>query len=714
MDEANRQNQQAHLSLRILLAATLILHGLGFYQFILPAYETGVLFVSRPWQLVLGLGILTLLTELLMSILSWTPMGRKIENLFNRFSANLSNFGWLDVVGAAFLIALLTFLVYGSVFGVHLPGYTVIASLFWLVSVGVCLLLKSWSLHRASVFRLSWTAYLGIALLLTAFGYRVASFLPDISTFPFTLSWSETSRFYYASLFFSKQIYGITTPLPVLHPSRYLLQSVPFLLPSSPLWLHRAWQVFLWIGITTVTSLTLVKRLAIQNPIWRWCLSIWTVLFLLIGPVYYHLQVPAILVLIGFNSVSKDSPRLRFLTNLGTILLSSIWAGISRVNWFPMPGLLAAALYLLEEPYSGPQSLPATGAGPSLDKSSLRRWLRYTLPPVTWVILGTGAAFAAQAVYVFWSGNPASEFTSSFSSGLLWYRLWPNPTYPMGILPGIFIVSLPPVWLAWQRLKGSRPSLPTWRSISVWRFLGLVSAGVVLLIGGLIVSVKIGGGSNLHNLDAYMVYLLLVTSYFYFRRATPDKQTQIDIEIQGNVFETINFHPQSWFQSIGISAAVAVAVIFSVLGRGPVSALPDQKQVDQALSIIIRRTEAAGQSGREVLFISNRHLITFHLIRGLTLIPDYERVFLMEMAMAGNSDYLDRFHNDLKEHRFAMIVSEPLFLREKDEDFIFSEENNAWVQQISRYILCYYQEDRREKAVSIQLFAPRAETGECP
>ena len=48
-----------------------------------------------------------------------------------------------------------------------------------------------------------------------------------------------------------------------------------------------------------------------------------------------------ILVLWGFDAT-------HFWRNLVLVLVASLWAGISRVNWLPVPGMLAAALYLLE------------------------------------------------------------------------------------------------------------------------------------------------------------------------------------------------------------------------------------------------------------------------------------------------------------------------------------------------------------------------------
>jgi len=63
----------------------------------------------------------------------------------------------------------------------------------------------------------NWGKYLATSVLLIAFCAKIATFFPEVSTYPFSLGWSEASRYYYASLFLSKQIYGIDTPPSVLH-----------------------------------------------------------------------------------------------------------------------------------------------------------------------------------------------------------------------------------------------------------------------------------------------------------------------------------------------------------------------------------------------------------------------------------------------------------------------------------------------------------------
>ena len=80
---------------------------------------------------------------------------------------------------------------------------------------------------------------------------------------------------------------------------------------------------------------------------------------------------------------------------------------------------------------------------------------QYLVKPLMWGVLGLGIAFAGQAFYIFISGyKDTSLFHSSLTSSLLWNRLLPSPAFPLGILPGIILISLP-LWLGlWFALRG--------------------------------------------------------------------------------------------------------------------------------------------------------------------------------------------------------------------------------------------------------------------
>lgn len=86
----------------------------------------------------------------------------------------------------------------------------------------------------------------------------------------------------------------------------------------------------------------------------------------------------------------------------------------------------------------------------------------------------------------------------------------------------------------------------------------------------------------------------------------------------------------------------------------------------------------------------------------------------MEMAMAGNTGYLNHFRDDLKNHRFALIITEPLSQVQKEGPENFGAENNAWVKQVSKNIFCYYTPIKTLRATQVQLLAPNPDSKDCP
>jgi hypothetical protein len=535
----------------------------------------------------------------------------------------------------------------------------------------------------AYLFHMAWpNKTWNMAFIITALGYtaayKLASFLPDISSYPFSLAWSEASRYYYASLWLSRQIYGFFVPPSVLHPSRYLLQSIPFIFQNSSLWLSRFWQVALWITGATLTSWLLVRRLELpaqrKSLVFSLSLVLWGFLFIFQGPVYYHLLFMAILVLWGFD-------KAHFWRSLTVVLVASLWAGLSRVNWLPVPGLLAAVIYLMET------------------RKEDRSLLKYLLAPAVWVLVGTLAGFASQEAYQHWSGNPVAWFGSSFSSDLFWYRLLPNPTYPLGIFPSAVLVSLPLAGLIILKIARG------WHQYHFIRILGLALVLGVLFAGGVIVSVKIGGGSNLHNLDAYLILLMVIGSYIYFDRFRPEKATAAD----ENDEENKNPAPGSlsrYAENLFLAVALVIPMYFTLSSGGQ---LPthDFQAAQEALQGINNTAQQTVKQGGEVLFITQRQLLTFNYIKNVPLVPDYELVFLMEMAMSGNSSYLDLFHDDIANQRFSMIVSEPLVIQYQGRSHSFGEENDTWVTNVSEPVLCYYEPSVEFEAVNVVLYVPR-------
>jgi len=109
----------------------------------------------------------------------------------------------------------------------------------------------------------------------------------------------------------------------------------------------------------------------------------------------------------------------------------------------------------------------------------------------------------------------------------------------------------------------------------------------------------------------------------------------------------------------------------------------------------------------EVLFLDQRQLLTFGIIKDVQLVPDYEKKYVMDMAMAGNKLYFDEFYKDIEQKRFGLIISAPVNQAIKTEDDSFGEENNIWVEYVSKPLLKYYEPIYLDKKNNIQLLIPK-------
>jgi hypothetical protein len=520
----------------------------------------------------------------------------------------------------------------------------------------------------------TWQAGFACATILIGVTYEVLVRFNLVTTYPLSMGWSEGSRYYYASLFFSKWVYGESVPLSPLHPTRYFLQSIPFLIPSLGLPAHRFWQFLLWIVLTAGTAIVLSRRATFPaERAFRWLLAGWYFLYILRVGIYYHLEVIVILPLLF---VSAKHPW----RSLIAVIAASLWAGISRVNWFPMPALIAIAIYLLEVPLSTVAPLTFT------------RLVKYLAQPVLWLIAGLASALVAQAAYIPLSGNAgnADAFSSSFSSALLWDRLWPNETYGLGVLPGILIVTAPLLILL------VIAAVRMWKDIHVLRWLGWFGMVLALFAGSLVVSTKIGGGGDLHNMDAYAAMLGIIAVFFVGGRV--QKET-------GQPVEPV----RPW-------AVMTYALVMPLLFLIPLlSPYPRYKQeaIQSGYRQLVQTVNDLGKKG-PVLFINERQMVTFGDVN-VPLVPDYEVVTLMEMAMSGNQPYLDKFYSDLAHHRFAAIVATKQNKGIREEGAL-AEENNIWNSRISPYILCYYGPVLRvdSEITNVEVYVPETETANCP
>jgi hypothetical protein len=141
--------------------------------------------------------------------------------------------------------------------------------------------------------------------------------------------------------------------------------------------------------------------------------------------------------------------------------------------------------------------------------------------------------------------------------------------------------------------------------------------------------------------------------------------------------------------------------------------LHDPKISSEILGVVRTQAQEAAKQG-EVLFIQQRQLLTFGYIKNVPLVPDYEIVTLMEMAMSRNSEYMGKFYDDINKHRFALIVAAPQFTILKGSDYNFGEENDVWVRSVSVPILCEYEPTLTIPRINIQFLVPRGTPTDCP
>jgi len=410
-------------------------------------------------------------------------------------------------------------------------------------------------------------------------------------------------------------------------------------------------------------SWSLARRLLPGNRSRTLVVAGWVFIFLLPVPLLVHLQLCTLLTIWGVR------PEKPWRTSL-IVVLASIWAGMSRINWFPVPGVIAAFLYLLEVPYK-----------------QYRNGFDYLRKPVLWTLGGTLTAFASNVIYMRLSGNGTGvNFSSSLTSDLLWYRLLPNATYTDGILLDLLLLAGPVIAALILGIRQGRNALHP------LRLAGIVAALSVFLAGGLVVSAKIGGGSDLHNLDAFLILLIIAGGYFFFGRVASEQVERNPVDLRNPVLLSLLLITPIWM----IIRANANLFVW------------DKAQTNEKLGLIRQNVEAISRQGGQVLFISQRQLLTLKMV-DVPLVPEYEQDALMEMVMSHNRPYLDKFQADLRTQRFAAIVLETQNIHFYGRTRAFGEENDLWVREVSMPLLCYYRPQPVFDGLLTVVYIPRSQ-----
>lgn len=635
---------------RRVLFITVILTVGASYQFGRVGFAIGAIPASAKWLAVFSSGSLLAVLSGILLVLTFTSSFAPTFDALRRLEALALRWKAVNLFLFACTSLVLPYLVLGP-YGRLMEGFVIRLAVLWGLGLfGATLLRANWPGK-------SWLYWLAVTLLLEAAVYRAALYVPTISSYPFGLHYSESNTLYYASLMYAWRVYpGQELGLPVDNPSRYLIMGLPFMIPQIPLWAHRLWQALLWVGATFGTAWAMVRRLDARDRSTSLLWAAWGFLFIFQGPIYYHLLIAALVVLWGAETG-------KFWKTMAIVILASAWAGISRINWVPIPAALAATLYFLERPWEEEQSLWA-----------------YLRTPIVWGVAGVAAALTSLAAYARLSGAGTRLFLSSVGSPLLWYRLLPSATYRTGVsiaiaaasagLIGIFLLR------SFQRPRQVRPA----RSILLGGIL------LLLFVGGLVVSVKIGGGNNIHNFDAFLVHLMVVGSYYVFDRFAKDGQ-------ESSAASMISW---AW-----MSVILSIPILFAI-GQGDPPQKRNRQTAEAGLLRLQQIVDQAGEEDGEVLFIDHRHLIAFGLLEDVAMVPEYDKVLLMEMAMSGNSAYLQRFGADLEAARYHTVVANSLNTAYKDREEAFAEEDNAWTRQVTTRLVQHY-----EKAETIDIGSSR-------
>ena len=643
---------------RAVIAVTFLWALGALYEYVRLAIDEGVLLTSSRRLVGMWLGVFILILIVGLFLGTFIQKGKR----FPQFLDNLS--GWFlgkKILGAILISFITIILVFSvrSYFGRYFLTFFSRGAVLWVSLLLVYGLLAScWEWRH-------WGLPIASAWLLLGLGFHLSDFLATVSTMPFSLSWSEGSRMYYASLFFAERIYGKSAALPYFDASRHLLQSLPFVISGIPLWIHRLWQSLMWVGFPVIVASLISQRLIIKDSTQKVLFIIWSLFFLLLGPVPYQVLVVPMLVLWGFD---LEKPG----RSMFAIAAAGIWAGLSRFNWAPMAGVIATIIYVLETPFKS---------------SDLKSSLRYLKSPIIWVTSSTVIALGTQIIYLFFAGyRDPGYVTYSLNQKLLWYRLLPNATFYPGVLLAVLLIAIPIMLLMAINMHG-------WRKR--WHWFRLGSLAVVLLVfffGGLLASTKIGGGTNVHNMDGFILILYIIGTYVYW----------------GSFVHDPGIPPQSHRSNPYIIAlTLVIPVLYMQPIWGPLD-LPDIRQAERDLNNLGVLVEGVAEDGGEILFLSERQLLAHNYIDDVPLFPEYEKMFLMEMSMAGNMQLLAPFHADIATQRFDLIISEPLFTTVKVEGEVsLAEENNAWIRYVAKPILCVYEPWLTFEKSQVQLLVPR-------
>ncbi len=567
--------------------------------------------------------------------------------------------GLIQLVVCLFPVWFFSFSAWGLVFT------SPILHLWCFVSMVV---ISNWLLtsNDANLFSLKSTIQ---SILLIGAIFLIGDRFKEITDYPFSMYWSEGNRLWDYSLLFGSERYLYPSTKPIfafLDLGRQSLWGLPFIFNNIGIAAMRAWNVLLFTATYFLLGL-LVFRKNFSAPT-TLLLGLWTFIFLNQGPIYTPLILCAMLVW-----VTRRAP---LLVSLLLLTIAGYYANLTRYTWSVAPAIWGVLLALFHNKKNGVGTF-------QID------WLRVIASGFAGLfgglVLPLLAPLSTSGANQEFQGAVVSSATSTLQSQtLIWSRLLPNETFPPGIALGILLASVPLIILLIAFIRQTK------LKINIWQHLAIYGSCLAFLVVGLIASVKVGGGSNLHNLDMLFINLLFLAGVAW--------------GVGGREW-LFKFDQHRLFVNLSLLFLVIYPLFPTLINAYPFDP-PSRNDQKNVLTFIQKSVSEAKYIG-EVLFIDQRQLLTFGKVSNVPLVPEYEKKYLMDRAMSGDEVLFKRFYQDLKSHRFSLIINEPAYIEHKSEDYSFGTENDVWVEWIAKPILCYYRILQTYKNPSVELLIPR-------
>lgn len=537
----------------------------------------------------------------------------------------------------------------------------------WCFSSIVILVIFLTSESSQSLFTLETTIR---SILLVGGVFLVGDRMKEVVNYPFSLSWSEGNRLWDYSLLFarSKYIYAADKPIfAFIDLGRQSLWGLPFLFKNVSIAFMRFWNVFLFTFTNILLGYLVFKRKTVLIPL-AILLGLWTFLFLNQGPIYTPLILCAMLVW-----VAGGAPML---LSLVLLTIAGYYANLTRYTWSVAPAIwgVLLALFYIRNKGDGRYHINWWRVIASGFAGLFGGLVLPLLAPLT----TSGATQEFQGALI------TSAASTLQSQMLIWSRLWPNETFPPGIVLGILLATLPLILLLTAFIRQKKIKINRWQQLAI------IGSCLAFLIVGLIASVKVGGGSNLHNLDMLFINLLLLSGIFWKR---------------GGTKWLADFRHHTWLIKALLVFAVVYPLYPAFLTARPYD-LPSLKEQKDTIAYLQKSVNEAKNIG-EVLLIDQRQLLTFGYLKDVPLVPEYEKKYLMDRAMSGDASFFAKFYSDIKSKRFSLIINEPSFIEYQSEDYYFGTENDIWVEWVAKPLSCYYRPLKTYKNVKVEILIPR-------